>query len=123
MHLPTSAGTRLFSTVFAFVLYQSTYLMIHLGFYGVQKSQNQLQAKILLFFSNYTIKSLFSGVSPPPTLQIGNFPAPISTMQASFHLKLAVCEKYDIHHVVANSSFCIAQTIHVCFCAKNTVFW
>ena len=55
---------------------------MHQGFYGVQKSQNQLQAKILLFLSNYTIKSLFSGVSPPPTLQIGNFPAPISTMQA-----------------------------------------
>ena len=55
---------------------------LHLGFYGVQKSQNQLQAKILLFLSNHTIKSLFSGVSPPPTLQIGNFPAPISTMQA-----------------------------------------
>ena len=44
----------------------------HLGFYGVQKSQNQLRAKILLFLSNYTIKSLFSGVSTPPTLQIGN---------------------------------------------------
>ena len=29
----------------------------HLGFYGVQKSQNQLQSEILLFVSNYTIKS------------------------------------------------------------------
>ena len=38
----------------------------HLGFYGVQKSQNQLQSEILLFLSNYTIKSIFSGVSPPP---------------------------------------------------------
>ena len=52
----------------------------HLGFYGVQKSQNQLQSEILLFLSNYTIKSMFSGVSPPPPLQIGNFPAPGSTM-------------------------------------------
>ena len=34
--------------------------------YGVQKSQNQLQSEILLFLSNYTIKSIFSGVSPPP---------------------------------------------------------
>ena len=34
------------------------------------------------FFVNYTIKSIFSGVSPPPTLQIRNFPAPRSTMQA-----------------------------------------
>ena len=54
----------------------------HLGFYGVPKSQNQLQSEILLFLSNSTIKSLFSGVSPPPTLQIGNFPAPRSTMQS-----------------------------------------
>ena len=54
----------------------------HLGFYEVQTSQNQLQSEILFFFSNYTIKSIFSGVSPPPTLQIGNFPAPRSTMQA-----------------------------------------
>ena len=38
----------------------------HLGFYGVQKSQNQLKSEILLFLSNYTIKSIFSGVSPPP---------------------------------------------------------
>ena len=38
----------------------------HLGFYGVQKSQNQLQSESLLFLSNYTIKSIFSGVSPPP---------------------------------------------------------
>ena len=38
----------------------------HLGFYGVQKTENQLQARILLFLSNYTIKRLFSGVSPPP---------------------------------------------------------
>ena len=52
---------------------------LHLGFYGVQKSQNQLQSKILLFLSNYTIKRKFSGVSaPPPTLQIGNFSAPRS---------------------------------------------
>ena len=39
---------------------------LHQGFYGVQKSQNQLQSQILLFFSIYTIKSIFSGVSPPP---------------------------------------------------------
>ena len=26
----------------------------HLGFYGVQKSQNQLKSEILLFLSNYT---------------------------------------------------------------------
>ena len=39
---------------------------VHLGFYGVQKSQNLLQSEILLFMSNYTIKSIFSGVSPPP---------------------------------------------------------
>ena len=39
---------------------------VHLGFYGVQKSQNQLKSEILLFLSNYTIKSIFSGVSPPP---------------------------------------------------------
>ena len=38
----------------------------HLGIYGVQKSQNGLQSEILLFLSNYTIKSIFSGVSPPP---------------------------------------------------------
>ena len=38
----------------------------HLGFYGVQKSQNQLQSEILLFLSNCTIKRIFSGVSPPP---------------------------------------------------------
>ena len=38
----------------------------HLGFYGVQKSQNQLQSEILLFLSNYTIKRIFSGVTPPP---------------------------------------------------------
>ena len=54
-------------------------------------------------------------LASPPTLQIGNFPAPTSTMQAGFHLKSAVSEKYDIHHLVANSSLCIAQTIHVCF--------
>ena len=56
-------------------------LCAHLGFYGVQKSQNQLQSEMLLFLSNYTIKSIFSGVSPPP-LRNGNFPAPRSTMQA-----------------------------------------
>ena len=28
----------------------------HLGFYGVQKSQNQLQSEMLLFLSDYTIK-------------------------------------------------------------------
>ena len=39
---------------------------LHLGIYGVQKSQNQLKSEILLFLSNYTIKSIFSGVSPPP---------------------------------------------------------
>ena len=55
----------------------------HLGFYGVQKSQNQLQSEILLFLSNYTIKIICSGVSPPPPgLQIGSFPAPRSRMQA-----------------------------------------
>ena len=54
----------------------------HLGFNGVQKSQNQLQSEILLFLSNYTIKSIFFRVSPRPALQIGNFPAPRSTMQA-----------------------------------------
>ena len=42
------------------------YLPVHRGFYGVQKSQNQLQSEILLFLSNCTIKSIFSGVSPPP---------------------------------------------------------
>ena len=57
-------------------------LHYHLGFYGVQKSQNQLQSEILLFLSNYTIKSIFSGVSPRPTLQIGNFPSPRWTMHA-----------------------------------------
>ena len=57
-------------------------VIVHLGFYGVQKSQNQLQSEILLFLSYYTIKSIFSGVSPPFTLRIGNFPAPRSTMQA-----------------------------------------
>ena len=54
----------------------------HLGFYGVQKSQDQLQSEILLFLSKYTIKSIFSGVSPPCTLQIENVLAPRSTMQA-----------------------------------------
>ena len=38
----------------------------HLGFYGVQKSENQLQSEILLFLSNYTIRSIFPRVSPPP---------------------------------------------------------
>ena len=38
------------------------------------------------------------------------------------HLKSAVSEKYDIHHLVANSSFCIAQTIHVCFWQKKRFF-
>ena len=54
---------------------------LHLGFYGVPKSQNQLQSEILLFLSNYTMKSIFSGVSPPPTLQIRNFLAHRSTIQ------------------------------------------
>ena len=55
----------------------------HLGFYGVQKSQNQLQSEILLFLSNYTIKRIFSGVSPPPpTSKLEIYPAPRSTMQA-----------------------------------------
>ena len=45
----------------------------HLGFYGVKKSQNQLQSEILLFLSNYTIKSIFSGVSPPPPSKLGIF--------------------------------------------------
>ena len=40
-------------------------LQVHLGFYGILKSHNQLQSQILLFLSNYTIKSIFSGVSPP----------------------------------------------------------
>ena len=47
----------------------------HLGFYGVQKSQNQLQSEILLFLSNDTIKSIFSGVSrtPPPPSELEIF--------------------------------------------------
>ena len=36
------------------------YLHPHLGFYGVQKSQNQLQSEMLLFLSTYTIKRIFS---------------------------------------------------------------
>ena len=56
--------------------------VFHLGFYGVKKSQNQLQSEILLFLSNYTIKSIFSGVSPPPKPPNWNIPAPRSTMQA-----------------------------------------
>ena len=44
----------------------STRTETHLGFYGVEKSRNQLQSEILLFLSNYTMKSIFSGVSPPP---------------------------------------------------------
>ena len=47
-------------------LMKSFVLAVHLGFYGVQKSQNQLQSEILLFLSSYTIKSIFSGVGPPP---------------------------------------------------------
>ena len=51
----------------SYVLEDTTvHLGVHLGFYGVQKSQNQLQSEILLFLSNYTIKRIFSGVSPPP---------------------------------------------------------
>ena len=42
------------------------HLSADLGFYGVKKFQNKLQSQILLFLSNYTIKSIFSGVSPPP---------------------------------------------------------
>ena len=49
---------------------------VHLGFYGVRKSQNQLQSEILLFLSNYTIESIFSGVSPPPHPSNWKFSSP-----------------------------------------------
>ena len=48
----------------------------HLVFYWVQKSQNQLQSDILLFLSNYTMKSIFSGVSPPPPPPNRKFSSP-----------------------------------------------
>ena len=119
-HLELGEGCRL-EDMYIYIYIYIYILLHHLGFYGVQKSQSQLQAKILPFLSNHTIKSLFSGVCHPPSPQTRNFPAPRSTMQACFHLKSAVCEKYDIHHLVANSSFCIAQTMHVTFWGKNTV--
>ena len=34
-------------------------------FMGSKNPKNQLQSQILLFLSNYTIKSIFSGVIPP----------------------------------------------------------
>ena len=47
-----------------------------LVFYVVQKYQNQLQSEILLFLSNSTIRSIFSGVSPPPHPPNSKFSSP-----------------------------------------------
>ena len=63
---PFAAAGTLVHIMFNDSLYENLASGGHPGFYGVQKSQNQLHSEILLFLSNYTIKSIFSGVSPLP---------------------------------------------------------